>query len=271
MNNDGTLVSVIMPVYNSDSVIQQAIESVLSQSHSNWELLIINDGSNDRSSDVIRLFSDQRIRYFEQENKGVSAARNVGLHNMKGDYFCFLDADDVLPRHALQGRLDVFEKNQMVFFADGKVDYYDCTMTIKKETWIPAFHGNPLQDLLSLSGKCFLGNTWMVKRLPATIYTFREDLTHGEDLLFYLSISKNGGEYHFTTETVLHYRTGHKSAMSNLQGLENGYHQIYEEIKRMDDIPVEWKNIYYKKMKIIMFKSYLGRGELFNALRVIMR
>lgn len=268
---EGALVSIIMPVYNAEKFVRQAIQSVVNQPYPHWELLIVNDGSTDSSKKILQSFSDNRIRYFEQAKKGVGAARNVGLQHMKGDYFCFLDADDVLPSSSLGGRLEVFEKNKHAAFVDGKVVYYDSILTMKKETWIPAFHGNPLQDLLSLSGKCFLGNTWMVKRLPGTIYTFKENISHGEDLLFYISIAKNGGEYHYTTETVLNYRTGHSSAMTNIRGLEDGYNKIYEEIKRMPDIPLEWKKRYYKKVKSIMFKSYLGRGDLFNALRFIIR
>ena len=83
------LVSILMPVYNAEAFISEAITSVIRQSHKNWELLIVNDGSTDRSKNIIHSFPDKRIQYFEQQNRGVSVARNVGLKNMKGDYFCF--------------------------------------------------------------------------------------------------------------------------------------------------------------------------------------
>ena len=263
--------SIIMPVYNAENFLDQAIQSILDQSYPFWELLIINDGSTDNSREVIQLFSDKRIRYFQQVNNGVSDARNVGLQHMKGEYFCFLDADDVLPPCSLQSRLSLFEKNQRIEFADGKVEYYNNDFTNKIKSWTPDFTGNPLQDLLSLSGRSFLGNTWMIRRQPGNNYAFKKGLTHGEDLLFYITIARNGGEYCYTTEAILHYRTGHASAMTNLQGLEEGYFQIDSEIQQMDDIPAAWKKQYYSKIKSIMLKCYLGKGEVFNALRVIIR
>ncbi|MBK8309957.1 MAG: glycosyltransferase family 2 protein [Chitinophagaceae bacterium] len=83
------LISVIMPAYNVSFYIADSIQSVVDQTYSNWELLIINDGSTDNTAEVVQKFTDPRIRYFEKENGGVSSARNVGLDEMKGDFFAF--------------------------------------------------------------------------------------------------------------------------------------------------------------------------------------
>jgi teichuronic acid biosynthesis glycosyltransferase TuaG len=91
------LVSIIMPVFNAGQFIEQAVQSVLDQTYGNWELLIVNDGSTDDSLHVVQKFNDERIFIFHQANRGVSAARNAGLANMRGEFFCFLDADDILP------------------------------------------------------------------------------------------------------------------------------------------------------------------------------
>ncbi len=271
MERNPLYVSIVIPVYNAEKYIGQAIHSVLRQSSTNWELLVVNDGSNDKSKDIIHSFSDSRIKYFEQVNKGVSAARNVGLANMKGEYFCFLDADDVLPPDSLQNRLKVFKETENVHFVDGSVDFYDNTLTQKIKSWTPNFNGNPLRDLLSLSGKSFLGNTWMIKKHSYMHYAFENGLTHGEDLLFYINLARCGGLYSYTTEPILYYRTGHTSAMSDLKGLENGYKEVYKELQQMNDVPDDWKKMYYKKMKSIMLKSYLGKGELFNAMKMIFK
>src|SRR5690606_24934270 len=145
MNNN--LVSIIMPAYNATTYIADAIESVLHQTHPHWELLIINDGSKDNTEEIIKPFlSDSRIQYFKQENKGVSAARNVGLKNMKGDYFCFLDADDVLPPNSLADRLKIFQTNSQVKYVDGVVEKKDHSLKQILLIYIPAF---PLAHPLS--------------------------------------------------------------------------------------------------------------------------
>lgn len=87
-------VSIVMPVYNQELYIGQAIQSVLDQTYPDFELIIIDDGSTDGTPDRIRTFTDTRIRYIFQDNQERSAARNLGLSMAKGTYVAFLDADD---------------------------------------------------------------------------------------------------------------------------------------------------------------------------------
>jgi len=261
------LISIITPVFNGEKFLDNAISSIKKQTYSHWELLVVNDGSDDKTEDIIKGFKDFKIRYYKQKNKGVSAARNLGLQNMNGDFFCFLDADDVLPEKSLECRLNVFKINNEISFVDGSVHIknHNFSDTIKK--WTPNFSGEPLEELLKLSGKNFLGNTWMIKRKPRVTYHFKEGLTHGEDLLFYIDLARQGGLYSYTEEPVLYYRKGHKSAMKNLKGLEQGYRDIYHEILSMDDIPYHLKQAYQKKAKSIIAKSYLGKRQPINALK----
>jgi glycosyltransferase involved in cell wall biosynthesis len=94
------LVSVIMPVYNGERFIGQAIESVLSQSYPHWELVVVNDGSTDHTRDILTRASDGRMRVIDRANGGESAARNTALEHAKGEFLAFLDADDLyLPDH----------------------------------------------------------------------------------------------------------------------------------------------------------------------------
>ena len=81
MVTDNKLVSVVMPVYNGEKFIEQAINSVLGQSYENWELLVIDDGSTDSTAGIVSTFSDPRIHYIFQKNQGLAAARNTGIHN----------------------------------------------------------------------------------------------------------------------------------------------------------------------------------------------
>ena len=82
-------VTIIMPAYNSGKYIADTIKSVLSQQYAYWELLIIDDGSTDNTREVVQTFKDGRIKMFAQPNAGVSAARNNGLEQMSGSFFCF--------------------------------------------------------------------------------------------------------------------------------------------------------------------------------------
>lgn len=98
------LISVIVPVYNTEKYLRKCIESILSQSYRKIELLLINDGSTDSSAEICReyLDKDKRCYYFEKENGGLSDARNYGIERAKGEYITFVDSDDFLMDLALE-------------------------------------------------------------------------------------------------------------------------------------------------------------------------
>lgn len=98
------LLSVIVPVYKSERFINECIESVLSQTFSDWELVLIDDGSPDNSGAICDEYAmkDNRIKVFHQKNGGVCAARNKGLDNATGEYILFLDSDDYMPKDAVE-------------------------------------------------------------------------------------------------------------------------------------------------------------------------
>lgn len=255
------LVSVILPAYNADKYIAEAIESVINQSWKCWELLVINDGSSDDTEKIVKSYVDPRIRYFKQFNQGVSAARNLGLKNVKGDLFCFLDADDLLPGNSLKSRVEIFDKSPEVRFVDGSVEEKteDLTETIKES--IPTFQGNPLKELIRIRSSCFVGQTWMIRRDKQLSYSMPVDQTHGEDLFFFANLSRRGGVYHYTNETILIYRRRQGSAMSNLKGLDNSYIQIFRKIRKWPELSNSDKLYFWLKSRKIMFLSYFFDGK----------
>lgn len=94
-------ISVIIPLYNKETIIERSLQSVLSQDYEDFEVVIVNDGSTDRSMDIVRSIQDPRIVLIEQENGGPSKARNTGVQHAKGEWIVFLDADDELLPNAL--------------------------------------------------------------------------------------------------------------------------------------------------------------------------
>ena len=103
------LVSVIMPAYNGEQYIRQAIESMLAQTCSNWELIIVDDGSTDNTAQIISSIKDQRIIYVYQENRGQAAALNRGLDLSTGEYVTTLDVDDWFTQESLDSRAKFLE------------------------------------------------------------------------------------------------------------------------------------------------------------------
>jgi|APLak6261660231_1056022.scaffolds.fasta_scaffold10261_1 glycosyltransferase involved in cell wall biosynthesis len=109
------LVSIIMPVYNGERYISKAIESVLSQTYQNFELIIVNDGSTDNSKAVIDTYlKDPRIRYIEQHNAGVAAARNTAIKKSQGELIGFLDQDDLWLPEKIENQIQYFKNHQNI-------------------------------------------------------------------------------------------------------------------------------------------------------------
>lgn len=104
--------SIILPTYNRAQYLPKAIKSVQEQTFSNWELIIIDDGSTDNTNEVVNSFNDPRIKYIYQDNAERSAARNNGIRNATGDWICFLDSDDYyLPNHLESFRQFIIDDN----------------------------------------------------------------------------------------------------------------------------------------------------------------
>lgn len=143
--------TVVIPCFNSEKYIADTILSVLKQTFRDFELIIVDDGSNDRTADIVREFvlSDDRVLLFcQNENRGANYCRNFGLNRAKGDYVIFLDADDLLLPFCLDSRYGVFQ-------SDTRTDYVIFPMGLfKKEIgddrrrWVPDTR-NPLRDFLT--------------------------------------------------------------------------------------------------------------------------
>jgi len=103
-------VSVIIPVYKAEKYIAATVQSVLNQTYNNLEILIINDGSPDKSREICQRFTDKRIKIISQENSGVAAARNTGISHAKGEYLAFLDADDLWAPTKIAKHVDHLDK-----------------------------------------------------------------------------------------------------------------------------------------------------------------
>lgn len=183
------LISVIVPTYNVELYIARCIESILAQSYSNWELVLINDGSTDRSGKICDDYSRkyQNIHVIHQTNRGVSAARNVGIESAKGEYLLFVDPDDWIAPNMLETMVTKGHGAELIAcgytivlqLEDGKMVYKERRIWDNKEE---AFETKDIYyNLLARSGVIW---NKMFRRAVLGSSRFREDLQYGEDTLF---------------------------------------------------------------------------------------
>lgn len=163
------LVSIIVPCYNYGNFLSETLDSVLCQTYNNWECLVIDDGSTDNTREVADIYinKDSRIKYFYQENRGLSAARNHGLDVSTGDFIQFLDADDLLEERKLEIHHTYLSDNPNIDIVYGSMIRFDSDT--KKETgddsWMPKVSGQGHNVLFCLiKGNIMVVSASMIRK-----------------------------------------------------------------------------------------------------------
>lgn len=188
-----TLFSIIIPLYNKELSVRATIESVLKQTYPHFELIIVNDGSTDRSLEIARQFADNRITIIDVPNGGVSNARNIGIAKANGEYITFLDADDIWYENSLvefKFLIDNFEKAQVFCTSH--------TLTIKsiqsreKRYYIDNFWKRNAESFArNTTALVCTGCISIKKECFKIVSGFNRELTHGEDLDLWNRLAEN--------------------------------------------------------------------------------
>lgn len=207
------LISIIMPAYNAENTIQLAISSVINQSFADWELLVVNDCSTDKTDEILRSFAktDARIIVIEnKDNQGVSMLRHNGVVASKGTWIAFLDSDDVWREDKLEKQLAVQKKTNasLLFtgsaFMDNNGDPIDYYLHAPERL---TYHDLLKQNLLSNSSS-------LVKAELIKKYESIGDQMH-EDYATWLKIMRTGIDAYGVDEPLLIYRLSSGSKSSN--------------------------------------------------------
>ena len=196
------LISIITPIYNSEAVIGDTISSLLKQTFSNWELLVVDDCSTDNSFAIVESLakSDKRIRLYKTiKNSGTAVARNLGISNAIGDFLVFLDSDDLLDPLFLEEQLKYIKETGAPVVTSGyrRLASNSCTdfLPPRNITWKSLLNGNPISCLstminLNITGKCY----------------FDESLIKCEDLLYWINMLREFGPAKGNQKILATYR-----------------------------------------------------------------
>jgi glycosyltransferase involved in cell wall biosynthesis len=199
-----SLITVIIPAHNQGRYLASAMESVLGQTHAELELIVVNDGSTDDTRDVIRSFTDARVRYVEQHNQGLSAARNAGLRGAWGRFVSFLDADDLFLPGKLADLLAVLTDDPEVGLAAGQalpIDEQGHRVGRVFDRPLPAdpadlLFGNPLH----------VGSVLLRRAALDRAGAFDESLRSYEDWDLWLRLARTGSRMGWIDRPVSLYR-----------------------------------------------------------------
>lgn len=256
------LISVIIPVYNVKDNLDRCLNSIIKQSYTHLEIILIDDGSSDGSEVICDKYSnlDKRIKVIHKKNEGVSIARNVGMQIATGKYITFVDSDDwiecdcisILYNEIIKAKVDIVRGNyymddnngtygvgNLFEFSNKKIDEND---DIKE---------NLLKNILN--GK-FLSYVWLLlinrdELINKKIY-FKEEISMMEDTIFYIELLTSDMQIYISSEEIYHYYNNQKSATKSLDNILNNIYTILNVNNILKGI-LE-KNKYDNSYKVVM-------------------
>lgn len=212
------LVSIIIPVYNCEKYLSRCLDSLIGQTYKNIEILLVNDGSKDRSLEFASAYAqkDKRIYVFDQENTGVSSARNLGLEHVSGDYFCFVDADDYVSKiyvetllnNAIDGEFDL----SICGFCNSSSSKADFDISTKKPLSNYSAEETLIESYVTRKiGVCVWGKLYRTDAVRGLKFDIR--LRLGEDQVFYVDALKRVESVVYQDAKLYCYYEREESAM----------------------------------------------------------
>lgn len=206
-------VSIITPVYNSEKFIRETIVSVLNQTYNNWEMIFIDDCSNDSSESIIKeyLNKDNRFKYIKlKKNSGVANARNIGIREAKGRFIAFLDSDDIWHKNKLETQVNYMINNN-VSFCFSAYEVIDENSKVINQKIIPSKQIISYKDILKQNVIGCL--TVVIDRNSITDLEMPK-IRH-EDFATWIKILKSGQKAYCIDEVLASYRKTQKSLSGN--------------------------------------------------------
>ncbi|WP_281228100.1 glycosyltransferase family 2 protein [Flavobacterium aquiphilum] len=258
------LISIIIPVYNRALLIGETLNSVLEQSYSNWECLIIDDGSKDNTNEVVKTYveKDKRFHYYKRPdtyNIGGNGARNYGLEVSKGLFVQFLDSDDLLAKNKLESQMTVLLKQQSDYYLIScKWEYFKDKNTViqfnKKEDYKIFESPKNYFDLIGKIGGFFPPHCFLIpKKLIEKSGFWNEDLLKSQDAEFFFRVISNSRKILFDENTYVLYRQSLHQNVSMLNSLNKAKSLIncwkIIEALYIAKFPDDEENLYVNKKK----------------------
>lgn len=236
--------SIVIPIYNSEKFLKKSIESIFEQTEKDWELLLINDGSNDKSLDICREYemTDDRVVLISKMNEGVSKTRNLGISRAQGEYIIFLDADDMLISNALQiisGKIDRFDPDivsyhtlrtneEMEIISPFTICKYEKEKIVRNAE---DFCADIYRELIQGSNLGIIGN-YAVRRSLIKDISFDSEMVMCEDWLFNMQMFEKATSVVFIPDYLYLYRDNSNGCVRNynLKKIENKKRVVKEKI-----------------------------------------
>lgn len=229
------LVSVIMPSYNAESYIGQAIESILYQTYENWELIIIEDASTDRSMDVIRSYEDDRIKvYCNGYNRGIAASTNRGIDECHGKYVALLDDDDIAEKKRLELQVNYLEQHLEIDILGGRTTYIDSQGELIDYAAVPRYNPRYIKAMLLFNCMDFMNSTAMIRKnfIVKNRLLYHDGCYGMQDFRFYMESSKVGNLSTIKDFVLRHRMHENNTTKKMTENFKEERAKVYAQLQR---------------------------------------
>jgi len=236
MSDRQPTISVIIPAYNAANFISQTIESVLKQTFTDFELLVIDDGSTDDTLAVANQYAlgDRRIQVLSQTNRGVSATRNHGVQIAKGNIIAFLDADDLWFPDKLAIHIQHFHTNPNLAVSFSRVEFINFQGEPTGQLSTSRLTGLKAEDFLYENPTTTVSNIMARAQVFAEVGGFAEDMSYSEDLEWLFRVLCQS-DHHWQIEGInrvlLYYRASPSGLSASLYRMESGWNLLIERAR----------------------------------------
>lgn len=247
------LISIITPSYNTANFISQTIESVLNQTYTNWEMIIVDDCSTDNTKEVVLKFNDPRIIYIENEkNSGAAVSRNKGLKLAKGEWIAFLDSDDLWDKTKLEKQLSFMKSNNYLFSYTNYREINEGNIVINQ-----CISGPNYINQRKMFQYCWPGCLTVMYNAKKIGLIQIENLKKNNDYAIWLKVIKKTDCY-LLNETLASYRkrTGSISNQSFYKLIKHHYYlfRLGEHKNIIVSLLCTMQNLFYGLIKKIKYK-----------------
>ncbi|MEO1377959.1 MAG: glycosyltransferase family A protein [Cyanobacteria bacterium J06635_10] len=254
------LVTIVLPAYNASEYLAETLKSVLQQTYTNFELLVIDDGSTDDTADIVHNLSqqDSRVKLISQQNQGVSVARNIGINMAQGEFIAFLDADDLWLPNKLTAHIQHLSANPNLGLSFARVEFmtFDGKATGKYSN--PHFRNITQKNLYEENPAITPSNAVFRRIALQQVGGFDGDLSGVADAELFLRIKCHGWEVEGIDEVLVLYRTSLAGMSSQLYKMEEDWNRFSNKVQAYAP---ELIKHHYKYSKAMLLR-YLARRTL---------
>ena len=255
MSTNNPLISVLLCVFNDEKYIQESIESIISQTYKNWELIVIDDGSEDKSYQLLKQIKDSRIHIYRQSNRGLTRSLNIAAGYAKGEFLARQDADDLSLPDRFERQIDLFRQNPSLFLVGSDLAFINEVGEIVEKRTSARNKSQAIKSLGRLNAPFGHGSIMLRKRAFDQVHGYDESYPVSQDFDLILRLSQLDGDMGSVPVILYKWRVHPDSITA-----KKWWVQFIQALKAKKNVVQMYPNAFSRKnfLRFILIKFFVG-------------